>query len=189
MRKIFSLFALLYMSNTWAAPDLAKEMQKVFALLQSPKFETSISMQKKVTNTFSFSLMSKAILGKEAKKHTADLKWFTNTLQKIVTKTVYPEAPNFFQGVKISYEEVEKVGKNYTLLAVVMKRGEETEVLVTFSKVGKNWKIIDVAIDDESWVENIREQVSSTLKKKKWSGLKRDLNKRLADLEQKKGSK
>ena len=51
-----------------------------------------------------------------------------------------------------------------------------------FKKVKNKWKIVDITIDDESWVENIQEQVHKTIKKKKWSGLKSSLSKRLKDL-------
>jgi ABC-type transporter MlaC component len=84
---------------------------------------------------------------------------------------------------------MEKNGKGYDLLTIVSKRGEETEVLLTFMPFKKGWRIIDVAIDGESWVQNIQEQVFKTIKKDKWAGLKKSMNKRLSKLYKNKGRK
>lgn len=179
---VFLLCSLLSF-ELLAAPKLARKMQSIFKVLSADSFPKSKKNQQMVTASFDFYAMSLEILGSEAKRQSPDeVKWFSKTIQNIVTRTVYPEAPNFFQGVKISYEDVEKIKSYYTLLSVVSKRGEETEVLLTFKKSGKEWRIIDVALDDESWVGNIREQVLKTLKKDKWKGLKKSLNKRLHDL-------
>jgi ABC-type transporter MlaC component len=45
-----------------------------------------------------------------------------------------------------------------------------------------SWKVVDVALDGESWVDSIRDQVVETLKKSKWTGLKKKLSDRLAEL-------
>ncbi len=183
--RLFHIFIAFYYfsSVSFAAPNLQQQMGSIFKVLSENSFPSNLKGQRMVTRSFDFNSMSQKILGSEAKKHVAsEINWFSKTIQNIVTKTVYPEAPGFFQGVKITYEDLEKIGKLYTLLCVVSKRGEETEVLLTFKKSGKMWKILDVALDDESWVENIREQVLKTIKKDKWQGLKKSLNKRLRDL-------
>lgn len=177
------IFCSLLSFELFAAPKLADNMKLIFKVLSDDSFPKNKKNQEMVTSSFDFYEMSLVILGDEAKNQSpAEVKWFSDTIQNIVTRTVYPEAPNFFQGVKITYEDVEKVKSNYTLLSIVSKRGEETEVLLTFKQTGNDWRIIDVALDDESWIRNIREQVLKTLKKEKWNGLKKSLNKRLNDL-------
>jgi ABC-type transporter MlaC component len=49
-------------------------------------------------------------------------------------------------------------------------------------KINGDWRVVDVAIDDESWVSTINEKVAKTLKEKGWNGLKDLLNKRLKEL-------
>ncbi len=190
MRKLIIFLLCFSVGGLQAGtPNFQQKMEEIFKLLARPTFAKDNKAQNQVTNTFDFMQMSRQILGPEAKKQgAAEVEWFAKTLQKIVTKTVYPEAYDFLKGVKFSYEDVEKSGKGYSLLAIVNKRGEETEVLITFAKSAKGWKVVDVAIDDESWVENIRDQVLRTIKKEGWSGLKRSMNRRLAKLN-KKGKK
>jgi hypothetical protein len=48
--------------------------------------------------------------------------------------------------------------------------------------------VVDVAIDEESWVKTINEKVQKTLKEKGWPGLKDLLNKRLNELKANKKS-
>jgi hypothetical protein len=58
------------------------------------------------------------------------------------------------------------------------KKGGQDEKVDTHGE----WRVVDVAIDDESWVSTINEKVSKTLKEKGWNGLKDLLNKRLKEL-------
>ena len=52
-------------------------------------------------------------------------------------------------------------------------------------KVGSSWKIIDLSIDEESWVKTINERMSKTLKEKGWTGVKELLNNRIKALNKK----
>lgn len=188
------LFATLFFVSVQSAyantPNLKAQMDLLFSTLAKKSFSEDRKAQKLVTESFNFVMMSKNILGTQVKKQGAqEFDWFVRTIREIVIKTVYPEAPDFFKGVKFYYEEMEKEGKGYKLLSIVSKRGEETEVLLTFMPDGKEWRITDVAIDDESWVSNIRDQVFKTIKKDHWKGLKELMNNRLSTLLNKKGKK
>ena len=72
-----------------------------------------------------------------------------------------------------------------TVPSTVSKRGEKTDVSYSLIKVGSSWKIIDLSIDEESWVKTINEKMSKTLKEKGWSGVKELLNNRVKALNKK----
>lgn len=130
-----------------------------------------------------FAVMSKDILGSELKKRNSEeLKWFEETIKEIITKSVYPSAPKFLENVKISFKRTQSSEEVAQVSSTVTKKGEGTQVDYVLKKINNEWKIVDVAIDDESWVKTINEKVQKTLKEKGWKGLKDLLSKRLSDL-------
>jgi ABC-type transporter MlaC component len=187
MKFIVALFLLLPLvthaqSTTEVAPEAL--IQSIFSLAQ--KDENPLANPKtkaELDNNFDFRLMSLNILGEEAKKRSpADLEWFEKSIKEIITKTVYPKAPDFLHGVKITYKTTVIKENKATVPSVVAKKGEKTDVSYTLVKNAGNWKVIDVSIDDESWVKTINEKLNKTLKEKGWSGVKDLLNTRLKAL-------
>ena len=174
----------------WAGSALAVESagpQNIVELIFSKAGKTLVTSDKKLQNEINeqidFSEMAKDVLGKEFKNRSAlERSWFQETLKEIITRTVYPEAPKFLKRVKIQYKKVKEYGKRATVNSIVLRRGEETEVDYALRRIGERWKVVDVAIDGESWVDNISEQVHRTIRKRKWAGLKSRLGRRLASL-------
>lgn len=178
MKKLaLGVFAIILSCCASAGP--VEIVESIFERAKKIDFGKNIKDQEFVTTQFDYSLMSKKILAEQAKTISpADFKWFAEEIREIVGRTVYPKAADFLKEVKLTHE-LEGSSK---VITIVKKRGEESEIVITFSKEVKDWKIVDISIDDESWIENIREQVQKTIKDKKWEGLKDSLEKKLQEL-------
>jgi hypothetical protein len=73
--------------------------------------------------------MTKTILKDElSKRSSADLKWFETTIKDIITRSVYPSAPKFLEGVKISFKKTQNMGENVKVQSSINKKGEITSV-------------------------------------------------------------
>ncbi|MBC7713675.1 MAG: ABC transporter substrate-binding protein [Rhizobacter sp.] len=158
-------------------------IQNIFTLAQKENPLHNPKTKAELDSHFDFHQMSLNILGSEAKKRSAaDLKWFEDSIKEIITKTVYPKAPEFLKGVKITYKSTLLDDNKATVPSVVAKKGEKTDVKYKLVKSGSEWKVIDISIDDESWVNTINDKMTKTLKEKGWSGVKDMINKRVVAL-------
>ncbi len=159
-------------------------IDEIFQKAKEKSFSTDKKAQRFVTDHFDFDAMAKLILGSEAKKQPkSEVKWFSNQIEQILSKTIYNKSTDFLNKVRFEHEYVEEGKKKSTILTIVKKRGEESEVMTKFENNNGVWKIVDLSIDDESWSENIRSQVHKSIKEKGWKGLKESLTKRLNELE------
>ena len=179
------LIAFLVVSKGQASLSVEPEeiVKKIFQLAKDKELKSSKKQQLKIEEMFNFRVMSKDILGKTSLKQSPkEVDWFHQTIKGIITKTIYPKAPNFLNEVKIEYKNIEKNNYRATVYSIVKSKGEETEVNYNLKLINNNWKVVNVIIDDESWVENISEKVETVIKKKKWKGLKKLLTKKLKEL-------
>ena len=179
------LIAFLLVSKGQASLSVEPEeiVKKIFQLAKDKELKSSKKQQLKIEEMFNFRVMSKDILGKTSLKQSPkEVDWFHQTIKGIITKTIYPKAPNFLNEVKIEYKNIEKNNYRATVYSIVKSKGEETEVNYNLKLINNNWKVVNVIIDDESWVENISEKVETVIKKKKWKGLKKLLTKKLKEL-------
>lgn len=186
--KFILAFLLLLPVFVKAESTLPEVLIKdIFALAQKENPLKNPTTKEALDSHFDFKQMSLNILGTEAKSRSAaDLKWFEDSIKEIITKTVYPKAPEFLQGVKITYKTTLIDENKATVPSVVAKKGEKTDVSYTLTKSGATWKVVDVSIDDESWVKTINDKMKKTLKEKGWAGVKDMLNKRVMALNSKK---
>jgi ABC-type transporter MlaC component len=158
-------------------------VKNIFNLAKDKKIRLNKDHQSKIEKMFNFKIMGQEILGKDFLKYgKKEFTWFHKTIKKIITKTIYPKAPNFLNEVKIEFINIEKSLSFATVFSIVKSKGEETEVNYRLKLIENSWKVINITIDDESWVENIAERVKKTIKKKKWEGLKNLLTKRLNEI-------
>lgn len=182
VKILMTSFALLFTLGQTSAQ--IEVIDKIFQTANKDNFSTDKKSQDFVSDHFNFDKMSKLILGSELKKQSAkEVKWFTNQIKSIIRKTINKKATDFLRKVKFQHEYVEKGKSKSSILTIVSKRGEESEVITKMEKEGDLWKITDISIDDESWTENIRTQVHKSIKEKGWKGLKDSLKKRLDELE------
>ncbi len=173
-----------------AAPTEPKSVvEDIFARASAPEISTDAKKQAEVNALVDFDTLAKEALGKEyAKVPAKEFQWFRDTIQEIITRTVYPKAPEFLKGVKITYHTVDtKNGPRAKVKSTVQNKADLTDVDYVLSRAGESWRVVDVAIADQSWVNSIRDQVSQVIKKKKWQGLKDAMNKRLNELKTGKG--
>ena len=181
--KILITFLLVSKGQASLSVEPEEIVKKIFHLAKDKELKNSKKQQLKIEQMFNFKVMSKDILGKNSTKQSPkEVDWFHQTIKGIITKTIYPKAPNFLNEVKIEYKSIEKDNSGATVYSIVKSKGEETEVNYNLKLIDSHWKVVNVIIDDESWVENISEKVETVIKKKKWKGLKKLLTKKLKEL-------
>lgn len=113
----------------------------------------------------------------------AERKQIQELLRKIITKTVYPEAPKFFRDVKIQYTaEKEEAGKTH-VSSVVTKGTKRSTVDYWLAQKGGGYKVVDLAIEGERWVENVSDQFDEVIAKNGVKGLISRMQKRLSQIE------
>lgn len=187
MKKIrilsVGLVAFYSLAGFAAGADPKAVVETIFSKAATQNVGKNSKLQDEINRNIDFSEMAKTALGAEFKNRTPEqVAWFDATLKEIITRTVYPEAPNFLKAVKISYKTVKAEGEEARVSSIVKQKGDQTEVSYKLKKFGDSWRVVDVAIDGESWVSTISEQVKKTLAKSSWSGLEDRLKKRLASL-------
>lgn len=180
--SVLLLSLLLALSNAFAGSP--EEMIKdIFARAGKENLLMNTESKLIVESHVDFKVMSTSMLGNDfAKLSASDFKWFEETIKDIITRSVYPSAPKFLDNVKITFKKTEINGENGKVASIVSKKGERTSVDYIVKKVGEDWKVVDVAIDDESWVKTINEKVHKTMSEKGMKGLKDLLSKRLNEL-------
>jgi len=157
-------------------------VEKIVLLAKSSDVATNEKIKEEINSLVDFEMLAKNILGKNLNKVNDENLWFIATIKEILTRTVYPKCAEFLNDVKVSYIKSESKGDVTVITSNVTKKLDETEVTYTLQKRGYLFVVIDIAIDGESWTKNIGEQVSATITKESWGGLKKKLNAKLAKL-------
>jgi ABC-type transporter MlaC component len=182
--KLLSVFFIFCVFSVAVASETQEEIIKdIFSRTGKENLLLNKTSMGIVESHIDFGEMCKDILATEAKKRSAEeLRWFETTIKEIITRTVYPEAPKFLENVNLTFKTTQASDNKAKIISYVKKKGEATEVEYVFKKIGEDWKIVDVAIDEESWVKTINEKVHKTIIEKGWKGLTDRLNKRLREL-------
>lgn len=182
--NFYILFLGLTLLTSLQAASTPEDLIKdIFVKVGKENLLLNLKSKEEVELHVDFNEMTKVILGQEGPKRSAsELKWFENTIKEIITRSVYPSAPKFLENVKITYKKTKLNSDDAKVFSSVSKKGESTDVDYLLKKTGADWKVIDVSIDEESWVKTINEKVQKTIKEKGWTGLKDLLTKRLNEL-------
>lgn len=186
--KLFLLLSMFLVPACVLADEAGPKevVQEIFAKASAPEVSSDSAKQAEVSGHVDFTALARAALGKE-KVPPAEFTWFRDTLQEIIGRTVFPKAPEFLKGVKITYNSVDTKGSAATVKSTVQNKADLTDVDYKLAlEQGKGWKVVDIAIGGQSWVESIRDQVKEVVKKKKWKGLKDSMNRRLNELKKEK---
>jgi ABC-type transporter MlaC component len=181
---------VLFSIGNAATADLPEDLIKDI-ITRAGKENLLINQNSKavVDSYVDFSEMSKKILASEVKKRSKEeLMWFESTIKEIITRTVYPEAPKFLENVEFSFNKTEINNQNAKITSIVKKKGDSVQIDYEFKKIRNEWKIVDVSIDDESWVKTINEKIKKTITEKGWKTLTEKLNKRLNELKKPKNN-
>lgn len=169
------------------APEVL--IKEIFDIAQKGNPLDNATTMSFLDDRFNYSQMSKTILGKDLLGQSAtEVQWFEKSIREIITKTVYPKAPDFLSNVKITYKKTIIDGDKAIVGSTVSKKGEVTDVdyVLMMDKAKNAWRVVDVAIDQESWVQTINEKMSKSYKEKGWKGVKDLLSKRIKELNTKK---
>lgn len=193
------IFFLTLLSFTLGNTDLKAQTVPVDTLQKDPQkvIETIFATAQKgnplenkesialLDELFNYNQLAQNILGKGIPNLKAqDVAWFQKTIREIITKTVYPKSTDFLKNVKITYRKTQQDGNKAKVASVVQSKGEETDVVYILEKTNEErWRVVDVSIDDESWVKTINEKMMKSYKEKGWKGVKDLLNKRLSELQ------
>ena len=170
-------------SMALANPGPRPAVENIFELAKSSDLATNEQAQRSINNFIDFTTITLNVLGKHvASVPKKDLVWVTNTLQEIIGLTVYPKAAEFLKDVTIKFGEEKIIANQATVYSTIKKKADTTEVNFTLKKIKDEWKVIDITLDDESWVLNIKTQVNDIIKKEKWDGVKKRLNNKLSKL-------
>jgi ABC-type transporter MlaC component len=169
---------------TKGAPAPQQVVEAIFAKASMPEIAVNPTTQGEVNALVDFAALSRSALGRQTKGlSSADIAWFQKTLQEIITKTVYPKAPDFLKGVSISYESTQLRGKVAVVKSSVQNKADLTDVHYRLAQQKDgSWRVVDVSIAGLSWVDSIGDQVRETIRQRKWAGLKAAMEKRLAEL-------
>ena len=174
---------MFFISTALATPGPRPAVENIFELARSSDLATNEQAQRSINNFIDFTTITLNVLGKHvASVPKKDLVWVTNTLQEIIGLTVYPKAAEFLKDVTIKFGEEKIIANQATVYSTIKKKADTTEVNFTLKKIKDEWKVIDITLDDESWVLNIKTQVNDIIKKEKWDGVKKRLNNKLSKL-------
>ena len=180
---IIILSSSLYISIAIATETPEELIKDIFDRAGKENLLNNQSSKEIVDSHVNFKEMCKDILADEIHKRTPEeIAWFEVTIKDILTYSVYPSAPEFLNKVTFSFKPTKFLEDKAMITSTVSKKGESTQVDYVLKKNGNDWKVIDIAIDEESWVKTINEQVKKTILKKGWRGLKDMLIKRLNEL-------
>jgi ABC-type transporter MlaC component len=132
-----------------------------------------------------FQKLANDALGSNASAASAaQKKEIAELLKGIITRTVYPEAPKFFRDVTVDYTAESKTPQNTThITSVVTKGSKRSTVEYWLAPENNSYKVVDLSIEGERWVENVHDQFDEIIGKKGVSGLIQKMKKRLHELE------
>lgn len=192
----FSYFSLLVMfslasSPSWAVPQDPKEVvetiiAKAKNLDNKKEFKQSSST---IESLVDFDLLTSEALGENYKTATTEQRTqIQELLKKILTRTIYPEAPKFFKNVKVNFTAQNADGsaaQRVHISSVVTKDSRRSTVEYWLAPRNGSYKIVDLAIEGERWVENVHDQFSELIEKKGVAGLISRMQKRASELARK----
>lgn len=142
---------------------------------------------KVIESLVDFQKLALDALGDRAKQASlAQKNEIENLLRKIITKTVYPDAPKFFRDVTIDFttEQTSSHGRTH-ITSVVTKGDKRSTVEYWLQPDAGSFKVVDLAIEGERWVENVHDQFDEVIGKNGVAGLIQKMRKRLSQLDAK----
>lgn len=148
------------------------------------KKATHAESAKTIESLVDFQKLTTEALGDRAQTtSSAQKKEIQDLLKKILTQTIYPEAPKFFQNVTIEYTDEQGTSNSGAHLKSVITKGTRRSVVEYWlEKTDNKYRVVDLAIEGERWVENVRNQFEEIIQKQGTSGLIARMKKRLSQL-------
>lgn len=116
---------------------------------------------------------------------------FSRLLKEIITLTAYSRMSDFWKDTTYAFKKIDVKGSTAEVEAKFTSKKEDYVLSYYLHRIGKAWRIYDLAFDDLRYSENIHEQIDAFLKEKNFAQLLDKLRKRKAELleDEKKGKK
>ena len=129
MKHLFFLIAFsLPLANARAEVKSPKAIvEEIFQKSAAEGIATDVSKQAEVNALVDFDALARAVLVKQ-KASAEDFAWFRDTLKEIITRTVYPKAPEFLKGTKITFNADDVKGQRATVKSTVQNKADLTDV-------------------------------------------------------------
>ena len=167
---------LLFMESVWAAAGVPGDQvrqtaDKLVAILKDPqlkgeskKSERRNKLKEVLHERFDFTEMAKRSLGSEWRRRSPEeqkefVKLFTDLLER-----AYLDKIETYNGEDFQYLK-EREDDNYAQVdtRIVDNKGQEFSVNYRLYKMGGDWKVYDVVIENVSLVNNYRSQFNRVL--------------------------
>ena len=168
---------LLFMESVGAAAGVPGEQvrqtaDKLLAILKDPqlkgeskKSERRHKLKEVLYERFDFTEMAKRSLGAEWRRRSAEeqkefAKLFTDLLER-----AYLDKIESYNGENFQYLREREDDNNYAQVdtKIVDNKGQEFSINYRLYKMGEDWKVYDVVIEDVSVVNNYRSQFNRLL--------------------------
>jgi phospholipid transport system substrate-binding protein len=168
---------LLFMESVGAAAGVPGEQvrqtaDKLLAILKDPqlngeskKSERRNKLKEVLYQRFDFTEMGKRSLGSEWRRRSPEeqkefVKLFTDLLER-----AYLDKIETYNGEDFQYLKEREDDNNYAQVdtKIVDNKGQEFSVNYRLYKMGGDWKVYDVVIEDVSLVNNYRSQFNRVL--------------------------
>lgn len=180
MKKILvTLIAVTALSHVAFAaiePGRSAAQETVQTIIDQAKLlgdaSKKASASKRIESLVDFAELTKNSLGDHAKEMSADQRAkVQNLLKTILTRTVYPKAPQFFSDVAINYSGESQNDALTHVSSVISKNNKRSSVEYWLKDTAQGPRVVDIAIEGERWVENVQLQFDELIQKKGVNGL------------------
>jgi phospholipid transport system substrate-binding protein len=182
---LIALFLGLSSAFAGAPTDQVRAtVDRVLSILENSQLkppERRAQLKEAIYARFDFAEMAKRSLGPEWRRRTAQEQSEFVTLFTDLLERVYLSRIENYGEEKVSYLR-ETQDQNFATVdtKIVNKQGEEVSVVYRLHKVGEEWKVYDVVIENVSVVNNYRSQFTRVLSSSSFGELLRRLRERVA---------
>ncbi len=175
MRGALGLLVFLAAAEPSATEALKARDAEVRAHLPPPGTPLTPELRAKVQNTLTKAVdiegMAKAALGKYWNEQPAAKRQkFTRAFQARF-KRVSGDQLDSYRSSKTEFLPEERLDGTVRVPTRLVVKGEPTNVIYMMRRQGKDWRIIDIIVDDVSTVENYRSSFSKIIAKEGFDGL------------------
>ena len=159
-------------------------VDRVLAILENSQLkpaERRAQLEEAIYARFDFAEMAKRSLGPEWRRRTPQEQSEFVTLFTDLFERFYLSRIENYSEEKVSYlRETQEHNFATVDTKIVNKQGEEVSVVYRLHKVGEEWKVYDVVIENVSVVNNYRSQFTRVLSGSSFEELLRRLRERVA---------
>lgn len=187
---MIKVLLVLIASQSWAAlpptTELATPQLVVQKIIEQAKLLNGSHKSQSIATIESLvdfeTLADEALADHRSELAANDAIQIKDLLKKIITRSVYPKAPQFFNKVKVEFTNQEKDNDRVKVHSEVTKENRKVAVEYWVKSEGSKLRVVDLAIEGESWVASVRNQFDNILKKDGASGLIAKMQKKLSQI-------